>query len=262
MFIEGVDRVFNIDKIGANKNIFMPNAELSFPDRLNRGRTMQAAIAGFTPVFAPGDANLSAGAFNSYLNGVEEANSAVSDSEPTATNAVTDRRTAAVAVQDTALRVKDHVASNVAWKKFAPTIGAASKLVRGTHLPKKPKPASDAGATPKKARMGAASQQGFADIAKNFGKLIAAVQKVTGYSAGATSGLTVAALTAQATAFGDLNQAVTNADADLAEKQRVRLDYYNGENGLRAKMKSIKLAVRSQYGSRSAQFAAVKGIKL
>lgn len=227
---------------------------------------MQAAIAGFSPAFAPVDPNLAPDAFNSYLNGVETSNTAVSDGEVTYANAVNERRTAAEEIQDIALRLKNYVAANVSWKKFAPTVEAAAKLVRGTHLPKKAKaktttpPATPEPPAP--ARQGALSQQGFADVAKNFGKLIAAVKKVTGYTATASSGLTVAALEAKLGAFTVLNQAVTDAEADLAELQRGRAEYYDGENGLRDKMKAIKLAVRSQYGSGSPEDRAVKGIGL
>ena len=226
---------------------------------------MQSAIAAFLPAFNPTDHNLQPDAFQSYLNGAEGANNEVADAESTLTTATTDRRDAATAIQDKALRVRDLVASNVAWKKYLPAIDAAARLVRGTPVPAKAKAAPPAGAPagpPKKARMGARSQQGFADIAKNFGKLLAAVGKVAGYAAAEGSGLRVQDLTAQRTAFGTLNQAATDAEADLGEKQRRRADYFDGENGVKAKMKAIKLAARSQYGSRSAQYAAVKGIGL
>ena len=45
-------------------------------------------------------------------------------------------------------------------------------------------------------------------------------------------------------------------------KQKARLEAYDGEAGLRAKMKAIKEAVRSRYGSSSAEFQQVKGIKV
>ncbi len=222
---------------------------------------MQAAIAGFTPVFVPTDPNLAAGAFESYLNAVEAANGTVSDAEMTMSLAVSARRTGAEGVQDVALRVRDHVGANVAWKACQANVAMAAKLVRGTHVNRKPK-AEPPEAPAKKARMGAQSQQGFADIAKNFGKLIAAVKKVPGYSAPAGSGLTVVELEARAAAFGVLNQALTDAEAELGEQQRMRGEYYDGENGLRDKMTAIKKAVRSQYGTSSPEYLAVKGIGL
>ena len=44
--------------------------------------------------------------------------------------------------------------------------------------------------------------------------------------------------------------------------QKARLDAHNGSGGLRDKMKAVKEAVRSQYGSGSAEFQHVKGIGL
>jgi hypothetical protein len=85
---------------------------------------------------------------------------------------------------------------------------------------------------------------------------------VTGYAATVGSGLMITELTAQDAAFTLLNDNVSEAEETLAEAQRIRKDFYDGENGLKEKMKSIKKAVRSQYGSASTQYAAVVGIAL
>ncbi len=225
---------------------------------------MHDAIDGFAPVFAPQDPNLAPSAFQSYLNGVEEKNNDVSEAEAVLTPLTDERVTSAEALKDKALRVKDHVSANVVWKKHLKAISAAADDVRGYSLPKKvaPPPAGSPPPVPKKARQGARSQQSFADLEKLFGKLLAQVRKVTGYAAAAGSGLTIAELTAQDDAFTLLNDNVSEAEADLSEAQRIRKDFYDGENGLREKMKSIKKAVRSQYGSASTQYAAVVGIAL
>ena len=76
------------------------------------------------------------------------------------------------------------------------------------------------------------------------------------------SGLTIAELTAQDTAYAALHTAATTAEAELDEAQRQRGEYYDGENGLHDKMVAIKKAVRSQYGAGSTEYAAVKGIKV
>ena len=240
----------------------MSNSENSFADRLSRARAMKAALSEFTPAFVPADANLAAGAFESYLNGVEGANDAVADAEVLFTGAADARRDAAEAMQDKALRVKDHVGANVTWKKYLSAVEEAAKLVRGTRRSPRPKPAPPGAVPPPKPRQGALSQTGFADIASNFGKLLAAVKKVTGYTAAAASGLTIAELTAQDTAYAALNATATTAEAELDEAQRQRGEYYDGENGLHDKMVAIKKAVRSQYGAGSTEYAAVKVIKV
>lgn len=242
----------------------MAISETSFADRHQRGQTMHDVIDGFTPVFAPLDPNIVAGAFQSYLNGVEQQNDAVSEAEALLSPLVESRVTATEGLKDKALRIKDYVSANAIWKKYVKVITAAADNVRGYSLPKKvatPPPGSPP-AAPKKAAQGARSQQGYADLEKLFGKLLAQLKKITGYTATAGSGLTVAELTAQDGAFTTLNDDVSEAEAVLAEAQRVRKDFYDGENGLKEKMKCIKKAVRSQYGIASPQYAAVRGIAL
>ena len=242
----------------------MATSEKSFADRHQRGQQLHDAIAGFIPAFAPLDANINAGSFQSYLNGVEDKNDDVSDAEATLSPLVDSRIAAADDLKDKALRIKDYVSANAAWKKYVKVITAAADNVRGYSLPKKvatPPPGSPP-AAPKKAAQGARSQQSYADLEKLFGKLIAQVKKITGYTATAGSGLVITELTAQDTAYTLLNDSVSEAEATLGEAQRIRKDYYDGENGLKEKMKAIKKAVRSQYGSASTQYAAVKGILL
>jgi Spy/CpxP family protein refolding chaperone len=223
---------------------------------------MQSKIAGFIPPFAPQDPNINKDAFNSYLGGVEGSNDAVADAESVLDPMVEERAAAAEALRDKALRVKDHVGANANWKKFAAVIATAADAVRGYRPARSTPPAAPgaAAAPAKKARQGGRSQQGFADLEKLFGKLIAQVKKVTGYAAQANSGLTVAELEAQDAAFAALNDNIATAEATLEEKQRERVDYYDGEGGLKEKMKAIKKAVRAQYGSTSDEYAAVKGI--
>ncbi len=55
----------------------MANTEQTFADRLQRGRTMQSKIAGFTPAFAPADVSLLPPAFELFLDDVEAANTVV-----------------------------------------------------------------------------------------------------------------------------------------------------------------------------------------
>ena len=225
---------------------------------------MHAAIDTLVPPFTPEDPNLAPGAFQSYLNGIEAANDDVSEAEAVLTPLTDDRFAAADGLKDKALRLKDHVGANIAWKKHVKAVSAAADAVRGYRAPKKPAtPAPGAApAAPKPARQGARSQQGFADLEKLFGKLIAQMKKVVGFSAPANSGLTIAAITAQDAAFTTLNDDVSTAEANLDEAQRIRKDFYDGENGLSEKMKCIKKAVRAQYGAKSTQYAAVNAVKI
>jgi hypothetical protein len=242
----------------------MATSERSFADRHARAQLLQSTIAGFTPSFTPQDANLSPSAFQSYINGVEAANDAVDDADAVFSPLVESRIQAAEAVKEKALRVKDYVSSNVAWKKYFKSVASAADAVRGYRIAKKsPAPAPGSPSSPAtKARQGARSQQGFGDLEKLYGKLVIQIGKIVGYTAPAGSGLLKADLDALDASYAALNNSIAAAEADLTEAQRIRKDYYDGENGLKEKMKCIKMAVRSQYGINSTQYAAVKGIGL
>ena len=239
------------------------NTDKSFPDRLERARSMQTKIAGFTPPFVPIDSNISPGAFESYCNGCEAANTAVSEAESDITTITGTRSAAAEAVQAIAGRVQDHVEGVVAWKKYLKSITDASRAVRGVSTPGKKAAPPAAGAPPaKRARSGSKSQQGYADIAKHFSKLAKAVGKITGYAAADNTGLKLTELTAQDLAYIKLNSDVQDAETALDTAQTARTNYYDGEGGLKEKMKAIKKAVSGQYGRGSDQSKAVSGIGL
>lgn len=224
---------------------------------------MQTRIASFLPLFAPVDPNIGASAFESYCNGCEAANTAVSDAEAGYTTVTGSRSGAAAALQALAGRVQDHVEGVVAWKKYHKSIVDASRAVRGVSTPsKKAAPPAPGGAPVKRARAGGKSQQGYADIAKHFSKLVKAVAKIAGYSAPAGTGMTLAQLSASEAAYIQLNSDVQDAESTLETAQTARSNYYDGEGGLKEKMKAIKKAVSGQYGRGSDEAKSVGGIAL
>jgi flagellin-like hook-associated protein FlgL len=240
----------------------MASSEQSFADRLGRARTLQSKIAGFTPTFTPTDPDLGAAAFDAYIGSVADLNSDVGAAASDAATLAGNRLEAAKELRDTALRLKDHVVANKLWKSFIKGVSKAADAVRGYRLPRKAA-AVVPGAPPtpeKPAGQGSRSQQGYADVENLFDRLVTEVKKVTGYTAGAGSGLTIAEITVQHEAFSQLNKQVSKAESDLGTLQTRREEAYTGEDGLKAKMKAIKKAVRAQYKPGSGQYADVKGI--
>jgi copper chaperone CopZ len=243
----------------------MANTEKSYADRLARGNSLKDAVSAFAPAFAPTDPNIGPDAFASYLSGIEAANDALNDAETAWRLKADARREAAAGIADVSLRVKDHVGANKVWEPCLATVTKAVNAVRG-YAPSSGKsnvaPAAADAPPPKPAPKGSKTQTGYSDLAKNFDKVIKAVSKISGYTAAANSGLTLAALSAQLDAFRTLNANVSDLEVDLEMAQITRSDYYDGENGLKDKMKAIKKAVRSQYGTSSPQWQAVKGIEV
>ena len=246
----------------------MSNTEKTFADRLARGNTLQTTVAGFTVPFAPADTELASTPFGTFLESVEDANDLVNTKATLSTAAVADHAAKMEAIKETADQVNSYVQSNKAWKAQQPAITAAVNAVHG-YSPQRAKAARAA----KKAALAAATppppapkrktgRQSYADIDALFDKLIEAVKLVPGYAPAATSGLSVADLETQSSAYRHSNDTVSETGAALAAAQQVRLDLFDGDDGLREKMKAIKKGVRGQYKSTSPEYAAVKAIRL
>jgi len=74
--------------------------------------------------------------------------------------------------------------------------------------------------------------------------------------------LSLMTLALLANEFAAKNLAMATLGNVLGMKQQARLDSYDGSGGLCEKMKAIKSAVRSQFGTSSAEYGQVKGIGL
>ena len=234
----------------------MPNTETTFADRLQNGRDLQAAIAAFSPAFAPTDATLAVAAFLTFLNGLDTMNTSTGAATAAYSTEVSARTAMVKLIKDLAARVLAYLKSNKVWAKYLPGIKALVDKIRDNR-PKAPKaPAPAEGPTSPAAKKRIKGEQSFGDIATNFEKLVAALAPVPGYAPPATE-LSIANLQTAADDFSDQNSTMAALIQQVGLKQRDRLDGYKT---LREMMKAIKEAVKSQYGSGSPEYDQVKGI--
>lgn len=234
----------------------MPESETSYADRLQRGRSMKSAIAGFIPPFAPPDATLLPAAFDTFLNGLNTLNTTAATKKADWQSSVADRIAMVKDIKARALRVSSHVKSNAAWKAQFPAVKAAAEALRGYRIPK-PKAEPHPEVVQPKARQ--QGDQSFADIKNLLDKLTAALGHVPTYDTGAPADLTIATLSALATDLDALNQLVATKEQALISARTKRAAGYET---LKDKMKAIKEAAVSQYGSRSPQHTQVRAIRV
>ena len=177
------------------------------------------------------------------------------------TTGMSQRTPMIVDIRDRAARVLAYIKSNTAWTEFVPGIKAYVDKIRGnrTRASKPPTSGETPGSPPAKKRN--KGELSFGDIEENFGKMIAMLDSVPGYAPPATE-LSIANLTTLATTFATKNLTMATLGNEIGMKQRARLTGYDGPGGLREKMKAIKDAVKSQYGSNSAEYQQVKGLGL
>jgi len=209
------------------------NTERSYADRLQRGRELHAASSGFTPGFAPVDGSLEPDAFEEFLDGLDTLNNAVVTAVSGWQDSAGSRSELVTEIKARALRASSRVKSNTAWKAKLPQVKGRQQ-----------------------------GDQSFGDIKVLLDKLIAALGTVPGYDTSAPADISIAGLQALSTQLDGLNKLVAGREQALASARSPRKEGYDGENGLSEKMKAIKEATKSQYGSQSPQFLQVKGIRV
>ena len=237
----------------------MAVSETSYLDRLGRGRTMQAAVTGFSPAFAPADASLLPVAFATFLDSLDTLNTATVTLVDQFSAAAEGRKGAVKDLYDRAGRIHAYVASNKEWAKQVRSVKTIVDKIRGNQ-PKPSKPPTGA-ETPDQTKQRSSGERSYAEMEGHLNRLIPALQAIVGYVPPATE-LTIAQLQALATSLHTQNLNVANLERQTAAKQAERFENYNGGEGLKEKMKAIKAATRAQYGSSSDEYLSVKSIAL
>ena len=237
----------------------MAISERSYVDRFQRGQELHSAIVGFTPAFAPADANLLPAVFEVFLDTIDHVNTEVETLAGQYTTGVEQRTPLVADIKERSARALEYVKSNGVWKAFVPALKRSVDKVRGNvrRKPTVPAPGEEPGPPPANKR--SQGERSFSDIEENFERLIAGLDAVPDYAPPAAA-LSVASLTTLANDFASRNLAMSTLSNQLGMKQKERLELYDGPGGLRDKMKAIKSSVRSQYGTNSAEYGQVKGI--
>ncbi|MEK6261234.1 MAG: hypothetical protein AABP62_21750 [Planctomycetota bacterium] len=237
----------------------MPVSETSYLDRLGRGRTMQAAIAGFSPAFAPADTSLLPAAFATFLDSLDTLNTTTVTLVDQYLAAADGRKTTVKNLYDRAGRILAYVASNTNWAKQVRSVKTIVDKIRGNE-PRPPKPPTGA-ETPDQNKQRSSGERSYAEMEGHLNRLIPALEAIAGYAPPAIE-LTLVHLEGLASSLHTQNLNVANLERQTAAQQAERSETYNGDAGLREKMKAIKAAARAQYGSSSSEYESVKSIAL
>ena len=242
----------------------MATSERSYSDRQARAVVLKSAIAGFSPAYAPANADLGVMLFGSFVDSVATANDDVETAKTDWASAVTSRAADAKTAQKLTTQIISYVKSNAAWNQQLPRIKQLADKVRGitTRAKITPPPAPEPGEpAPPPAKKRDRGDQSYADIATSFKALADAVGKLAGYTP-PDSAISATNLATLATTLRTNNDSVAAKDTDLDGAQRARFAiFFTGEGCLQVKFQAVKNAVKGQYGQDSPQFAEVKGIR-
>ncbi len=232
----------------------MANSESTFADKLGRAQNLQSAVAGYTPAFAPADVSLKPPAFKTFIESIETANETLDDKRGTYSVYTGERLAMVKDIKARAQRAMSYIKSNSAWAKRYESAKLIYDKLRGYTPANVKAPEGDTVTEKKKVKVG---QQSFSDIEGLFSKLITALGKVPRYAPPAAE-LTIAELTGLDDAFSAMSDDIGTVAAEISVLVRERAALYEE---LSDKAQSIKAAVSSQYGPKSAEFTTIKGLK-
>lgn len=246
----------------------MANSEQSFADRRQRGVSMHAAMVTFNPPFAPSDEDLLPAAFDSFLDTLDDLNTEVAEAKEAWRDEVAIRSALVKDIKARALRALNRVNSNKSWASRVERVKTAVQNLLGYRTPKPKTPAEPVPG----ARRGARTDQSFGDIKALLDKVLAPLRRVPGYDTGAPVDITIAVLEGLSTQLKTASETVAAKEEELADKRSDRWKAYNSVEvveddddltpGLRERMKAIKAAVKSQYGSTGSEWAQIRGIRV
>lgn len=237
----------------------MANAETTFADREGRGQLLSETVKAFSVPFTPTDVLIQPVNYDTFLGEVHTLNSDTNEKKSLYT---TDSKARLVIVKDVKNRCSltmNYILSVSDYKPYNSTIRNIVKKILHYKPPKSKLPnPEEPPAEEKKRNRGELS---FADVANRYDELNKVLGGIAGYDP-TNADLKLLAMTALQTSFETKNKDMNELHGELSLLIRERKNIYDGENGLRERMKAIKAAVRAQYGSKSEEYDAVKGIRV
>ena len=234
-------------------------SEKSFRDRQGKTSLLMNTIITFTPAHNPADSALSTATMTSFISTIDTKNTLVEGFVTSYTTQSRERLTLTKILKATATRIVARLKSNAAWNAQAATAKGLVEKLRGKSAPKA-KPPTD-GEPPEVTKKRNAGEQAFVEIAALFERLITVATGAPSYSIGVPLELSSTTLTTQLNAFKAKNTTLGTLAGQIAIEQKKRYALYYDPAGLAEKFKSLKEAVKSQYGSASPEYASVKGQK-
>jgi hypothetical protein len=233
----------------------MADSERSFADYVGKAKAEKEIVETLDPPFNSPNPDDDLVVFDLYTTNCQDKNVAVETSRLNYSNSAVKRNLIVKDVKHRAMRSMTNVKSVVAYKPFARGLEIAYRKLRRYKVPGTKKPNPDA----KKRNQG---EQSFADIENLNKTFIAGLTAIPAYTH-LDDTLKLPALNTLQTSLSTIN--TTMAELDAAEKRLTaerHAMFYNKTTGLKARILSIKDAVKNQYGPDSTQYAALKSIRV
>jgi len=237
----------------------MTISEETFADREGRGQLLSEIVKAFSVPFTPTDVLIQPVNYDTFLGEVHTLNSDTNEKKSLYTTESKARQVIVKDVKNRCSLTMNYINSVSDYKPYNTTIKNIIKKILNYKPPRTKLPDPEEPPTEEKKRN--RGEQSFADIANRFDELNKVLGGIVGYDP-TNADLKLLAMTTLQTSFETKNKDMNELHGELSLLIRERKNIYDGENGLRERMKAIKAAVRAQYGSKSEEYDAVKGIRV
>lgn len=233
----------------------MADSENSFADITGKAKLIKESVDGFTPAFNSPNPDDDPAVYDLYIDSCISKNTEIGKVRQKYTNGSVERKAIVKDVKDCALRSMTNVKSVIAYKAFAKGLEITYRKLRNYKVPGAKKLDPDA----KKRNKG---EQSYADIATLYKTFIAGLADIPAYTHLDVS-LQLPALSTLYTTYHNKNIAMAELSALENRLTPERYDmFYNKTTGLKARMLSVKNAVKNQYGLTSPEYLSVKSIRV
>jgi len=235
-------------------------SEKSYGARFHNAQNILTYVESF-PGYSSPDLNESPAEFAALLDSIAEANGIESELKQQYRAAVHARKEGFRGEGTSILRLLPMIRAAVVAKfgKDSQEYEAVSSIINRIYSTKlTPPPPADPTATPgSDPQQGISrSQQSYGSMLGYFRDLISTLGQLSGY-APSNALLTVTSLNAFADSLDALNKAVAQRSQSLQKQRKERLALYED---MATRVQKIKAYVKAQYGQKSQQFGAVKGV--
>jgi hypothetical protein len=232
----------------------MPS-ENSFHDRYGRAFRLKEAI-NLMPEYQPTETSILATEFDNFLISIAEMNNEVGRYQEEYNTAVTERRQlffSAEGLRKRASAINDYCKSLSGIKSTLPTIQRLISKINNTR-----RPASSKKPLGEDERRRNSGEQSFAELTQYMGELIAVLNKIDGVYKPNNQLLTLQNLSDFLDSVKQKNKAVAEKEYSLSKLSKERNNLYEGEAGLKERMKAIRAYIRADYGRNSPEYLSIK----
>lgn len=232
----------------------MPS-EQSFQDRVQRSGELRAAVALFSPAYAPPDPLFTLAALTAAIDAAAAQNANVDAMRVPYQDPTYDRNALVKTIGPLVTQSLAYVKSNTGWAIRHEAVKKAADKVRGV------RPSSEKPLNPepdKKSRE--SGERSFVEIAGFLKAYNDRIEGLGNYEP-PDSKIAIDALNDLWTALDAFNKAIPLATQALADAIADRQNSFNGPTGLKFVFDGVKGSVKGQYGQASLQYKAISGMR-